>query len=202
MLSRSISATHALPMAHAAARTLTISAISKRRSARTSLESLRPLMRSGSVATTQAATTGPASGPRPTSSTPPTKRKPLARAATSNWCRRCNRRRSRSYAFLLLRCFGVIETLQRKTSEGAVVKRAHVGRRRIMIVDFGATPHEAACGGKRMEIRNRATMLEHRPLMECSDDFLGVVALCRYAVAERELPLRLPGRNLRRQHAG
>ena len=83
MFSRSISATLASPIAQPTQRTLMISASSARSSGRTCFESLSPRKYSGPSRTTTAATTGPASGPRPTSSVPPMKRWPFARAASS-----------------------------------------------------------------------------------------------------------------------
>src|SRR6266849_3501678 len=56
---------------------------SSRRSGGTSLESRTPRTRCSGVTTTAAATTGPASGPRPASSTPATRAKPARHACPS-----------------------------------------------------------------------------------------------------------------------
>jgi hypothetical protein len=72
MLIRSISSTLAEAMDQAMARSLMRAASTSRRSAVRTLESASPLMRRFLSRITAAAYTGPASGPRPASSTPQT----------------------------------------------------------------------------------------------------------------------------------
>ena len=71
-------------IAHAIARSRIRSASSSRRSAGSSFESRRPRIRCAGSRITAAATTGPNSEPRPTSSTPATSVAPLAQASFSN----------------------------------------------------------------------------------------------------------------------
>jgi hypothetical protein len=73
MLMRSISSTVACATAQAIARSLMRPASTSRRSGASTLESARPLMRRFLSRITAAAYTGPASGPRPASSTPHTR---------------------------------------------------------------------------------------------------------------------------------
>src|SRR3954468_16895938 len=73
MLRRSISSTVAKAMDHAIARSFILSAKTSRRSGVSTLESSSPLMRRAGLRITAAAYTGPASGPRPASSTPQTR---------------------------------------------------------------------------------------------------------------------------------
>src|SRR5688572_16801651 len=70
MLRRSISSTLACATALASARSTTMRANASRCSALSSFESLRPLIARAGTRITAAANTGPASGPRPASSTP------------------------------------------------------------------------------------------------------------------------------------
>ena len=74
MLSASISATSASAIAHASARSRITTASSSRRGADSSLESRSPAIGRAGSRITAAATTGPASGPRPASSIPAIRR--------------------------------------------------------------------------------------------------------------------------------
>ena len=76
MFARSISRTEAAPKATARARSKITPASSSRALASRSLESVAPSTTVPSTKITAAATTGPASGPRPTSSTPATPERP------------------------------------------------------------------------------------------------------------------------------
>src|SRR5439155_22144546 len=71
------------PTPTATARPMITSYSSARRSGERSLESARRLMRRSGSMTTAAATTGPASGPRPASSTPATRTTPARQARAS-----------------------------------------------------------------------------------------------------------------------
>ena len=82
MLCVSISCTEALAIAQAAARQRISIASSSRREGESFFESASPLIASSSRNTTQAANTGPASGPRPVSSTPQMSRPGIAAGFT------------------------------------------------------------------------------------------------------------------------
>ena len=83
MLKRSISRESAMPTAQEADCSLIQSARRSRFLAVSSFESLMSGLKAPGSKTTAAATTGPASGPRPTSSTPATHRKPRESASVS-----------------------------------------------------------------------------------------------------------------------
>src|SRR5579885_3162128 len=200
MLSRSISSTLASPTAQAVQSVRICSAIRARRSGRTCLESFNPRIIIGCAATTHAATTGPASGPRPTSSMPPTKTKPFSRAAFSNAWRRCSLRRSRSYAFLALRCLGVMRgrALQGDASEFSFVELSDVRLGCVVHVRFAASPHKTARTREGLEIRHARTPVRGfaQPAIKPGRDVLGIIPLARHRAYERQLPLRIRRRDL------
>src|ERR1035441_4500758 len=84
MLIESMVAASTAPMAHATARSRMRTASTSRRFGSSSLLSLRPRTGRSGERTTAAATTGPKSAPRPTSSTPAMARNPRARNSRSN----------------------------------------------------------------------------------------------------------------------
>src|SRR5439155_14125595 len=83
MFTRSMVSWSTIATATASARSWMTTKSSSRRSGESTFESATPRMRCSGVTTTAAATTGPASGPRPASSTPATRARPARHACPS-----------------------------------------------------------------------------------------------------------------------